>query len=92
MVYQSSTIALEINPVAIPAEILVFQLPHNDLSTIPEGAEIHEGFIVRVPLQPHRERRFSGLLSISNTNEAVIGGWAASSIKFDSFRWTNLPD
>jgi hypothetical protein len=92
MVYQSPTVALEVNSAAIPAEIPVFQLPLNDISTIPEGAEIHKGFIVRVPLQPHRERRFSGLLSLSNTNDLVIGGLAASSIKFDSFSWTNLPD
>ena len=72
-------------PARIPAEIPVFQLPHNDLKTIPEEAEIHRGFVVNMTTQPHRTRRYSGLLSMSDPDETAIEQSSTTAVEYRSY-------
>ena len=85
-IYQSSSdCAFKPLPARIPAEIPVFQLPHNDLQTIPEEAEIHRGFVVNMTTQPHKTRRYSGLMSMSNIDETAIEQSATTAVEYRSF-------
>ena len=77
------------------ARIPVFMLPHKDLATIPEDREIHEGFLVRMSVRPHRpdERRFSGLVSISDLDAPKLLEMSAvtTNVEFRSFSFPSAP-
>lgn len=72
-------------PKKVAAQVPVFQLPLNDLSSIPEEAEIHRGFFVNMKLQPHQTRRFSGLMSISEPDKDAIEKTATTDVEYRSF-------
>jgi hypothetical protein len=89
IVYQSppnsTTIAL---PARIPAKVPVFMLPQNeDLRTIPEEAEIHQGFNLNMTLQPHQTRVFSGLVSMEDPKKikTAIERSATTAVEYRSF-------
>ena len=85
-IYQaSSDRASKALPARVPAKIPVFQLPHNDLVSIPEEAEIHRGFIVNMTTQPHRTRIYSGLLSMSNPDKRAIEQSATTAVEYRSY-------
>ena len=67
------------------ARIPVFMLPHNRLLAIPEESEIREGFCVRTCEQPHQERRFLGLMSLSYIDERAMARSATTAVEFKSF-------
>ena len=86
VVYKSSSdCETKALPARIPARIPVFQLPHNDLPTIPEDSEIHQGFFVNMTTQPHQTRIFSGLMSMSNPDRMAIEKSATTAVEFRSF-------
>jgi len=88
-VYRSSSpSARKAIPDRVPARVPVFMLPQNDVSTIPEDSEIHQGFSVNMTLQPHRTRIFSGLMSLSNIDKPAIDQSATTSVQFRSFSCT----
>ena len=65
-----------------PARVPVFMLPHNKLSPIPEDGEVFQGFYVRMSLKPHQERRFLGLMSLSNIDEEIMERSATTELEF----------
>ena len=65
-----------------PARVPVFMLPHNDLSPIPEDGEVFQGSFVRMSLEPHRERRYLGLMSLSDVDEEAIENLATTGLEF----------
>lgn len=65
-----------------PARVPVFMLPHNKLSPIPEDGEVFQGFCVRMSLKPHQERRFLGLMSLSNLDEEIMEKSATTELEF----------
>ena len=67
------------------AEIPVFMLPQEELAMIPEEAEMHEGFLFNLALPPHRNRFFTGLVSISNPDKTAIERSATNSVIFGSY-------
>ena len=66
-------------------------LPHNELSTIPEEAEIQQGFFLHMALPPHRTRVFTGLVSISNPDQLAIEKSATTAVEFRSFSCAKTP-
>ena len=68
-----------------PADVPVFMLPHNDLSPIPEDGEVYQGFFVRMSLKPHQQRRYSGLMSLSNLDREAIEKSATMELEFRSY-------
>jgi hypothetical protein len=68
-----------------PAEVPVFMLPRNNLSAIPEDGEIFQGFSVRLSLKPHQDRRYSGLMSLSNLDKEAIERSATTELEFRSY-------
>ena len=68
-----------------PATVPVFMLPHNDLSTIPEDGEVYQGFSVKLSLKPHQERRYAGLLSLSNIDKEVMEKSATTELEFKQY-------
>lgn len=76
------------------AMIPVFMLPSNmHLTSIPENAEVHRGYILNMKLKPHEpeNRRFSGLMSLSNADERAIRKSVSEGIDFHSFADSNIP-
>lgn len=56
-------------------------LPRNYLATIQEDEEVHEGFFVRVFVEPHEERVFGGLMSL----EEVLDATETTSVEYQSY-------
>jgi hypothetical protein len=76
------------------AMIPVFFLPSNiHLASIPENAEVYRGYFVHMTLMPHKSenRRFSGLMSLSNPDERTIRKTVSKCIDFKSFARSNIP-
>ena len=81
MVYSRSS-----TPVKAPIQIPVFMLPHNDhLSMIPEESEVRQGFFLRISLKPHKERSFSGLMSLADADNGLVEQSATLAVEFRSF-------
>jgi len=68
----------------VAAEVPVFMLPQN-ITPIPEEAEIHRGFFLHMALPPHRNRVFTGLVSISNPDRMAIEQSATTAVEYRSF-------
>ena len=67
------------------ARVPVFMLPNKELITIPEDAEIREGFLLYLSEKPHKERRFVGLVSLSSPDERILQRSATNFVKYRSF-------
>ena len=68
-----------------PAKIPVFMLPRHVLKAIPEHDEVREGFTLHLSVKPHNERRYWGLISLSNADEPSVKKSAVTDIKYRSF-------
>ena len=82
---KSAMNSMESNAREEPATVPVFMLPHNELSPIPEDGEVYQGFSVRMSLKPHQERRYAGLMSLSNIDKQLMDKSATTELEFKQY-------